>query len=335
MSEESGEPRHIKMDRYGWVAKQRKVSKKEKKLAQTEEEKEAERTQKWIDMFRDWDKFMRKNRKKVEHRVRKGIPDIIRQRAWQHILDIEELKKTSGLNLDELNQMERHEDCVTIDKDLSRTFPQIGLFAQPDMKDKLRTVLYAYCHADNEVGYTQGMSFLAGMFLAYMDVESAFFCFVSMMKGRLDQRQYFLDGFPRLTVANEALRLLMKSHCKKVLSRIENQGVLFPMFSPNWFMTAFQAYNWPPEMQLRIWERFLMFGTRALLSFGLTIILRHEDLLRKGGLEEILPILQRPEESPRMADWHEVFEQWDDLWLKKKEFERVWKQAEKNCEAEG
>lgn len=333
MSEELAEPpRRVKMDRYGWVQRQRKMSKREKKQTRVDESKETERTQKWIDMFNNWEKLMKSDPKKIEHRVRKGIPDIVRQRAWQHILDTEHIMEICELSLADLSDRERHPDCVTIDKDLSRTFPQIGFFAQPDMKEKLRTVLYAYCHADPELGYTQGMSFLSGMFLAYMDVDSAYQCFVCLMMGKNDQRGYFLSGFPKLEIANEALRLLMKDRCKRVLKNFERAGVLFPMFSPNWFMTAFQAYCWPPELQLRIFERFLMFGTRALMSLGLTILLRHEDILRKSGLEEILPILQRPEESPRMADWHEVIELWDSLWLKKKEFNKLWEQAKKNCE---
>ena len=43
-------------------------------------------------------------------------------------------------------------------------------------KDSLRNVLYAYANHDTDVGYTQGMGFIAALFLMLMTEDDAFYC---------------------------------------------------------------------------------------------------------------------------------------------------------------
>lgn len=318
-----------KVDRYGWFQADRSMSKSEAKMIAIEAKKENERTNKWIRMMDKWDEVMEKDRSKIARRVKKGIPDAIRQKAWKLILNYKQAKnELCRTPMSELLEYPKHEGYVTIDKDLSRTFPQIGFFSKPGFIESLRRVLYCYCQIDPPLGYTQGMSFLAGMLLAYMDEQSAFVCFVSMMKGQfLSHREYLVTRFPRLVVANKVLEHLMKQHCKKALAVMNECNICFPMFTTSWFLTAYQAFNWPPELQLRLFERFLFYGTRALMGFALTIVLRHVDILESGSIEKILACLQHPDESERMRDWHEVFEQWEKVWIRKKEWKKIWDAA--------
>jgi Rab-GTPase-TBC domain len=46
----------------------------------------------------------------------------------------------------------------------------------------LRNVLQMYAKTDNEVGYCQGMAFIAGLLLTYMPEEDAFYCFLAALK---------------------------------------------------------------------------------------------------------------------------------------------------------
>lgn len=46
----------------------------------------------------------------------------------------------------------------------------------------LRQLLQWYAITDKEIGYCQGMGFIAGMLLTYMPVEEAFYCFYAAMK---------------------------------------------------------------------------------------------------------------------------------------------------------
>ena len=49
----------------------------------------------------------------------------------------------------------------------------------------LRHLLQLYAKVDSQVGYCQGMAFIAGLLLTYMPEDDAFYCFYSALKVRL------------------------------------------------------------------------------------------------------------------------------------------------------
>jgi hypothetical protein len=68
--------------------------------------------------------------------------------------------------------------------DLPRTITNCDEFALPAKtgKNRLYNILHAYACLDVEVGYSQGMNFIAGMLLLNIpEEEDAFWCLVSIM----------------------------------------------------------------------------------------------------------------------------------------------------------
>ena len=320
-----------RLDRYGWFVSEKQVSRIERKHIKSDEKKEAERTKKWLKMLPAWDHLTATKHKRISRRVKKGIPDSIRAKAWQTIIGIHETPPP----LSELLALTAHSDAPIIDKDIPRVLPHVGFFSRQEFLDSLRDVLYAYCHVDTELGYTQGMTSIPGILLSYMSQEDAFTCFVNVMKGPLDHRLYFTEGFPKLQVANRVLELLLKKNHKQIWKALTNAGVHMSMFTTRWFLTAFQGYHWHPEFSLRIFDRFLFFGTRALIGFALTILIRHEDVILSGRLEDICLCLQHPDQSEQMESWHEVLQVWDGLWIRKRLFEVLWNQEDTTAGPDG
>jgi hypothetical protein len=104
--------------------------------------------------------------KSVTFEIENGIPAIIRGSAWPQLLGnflqlspftFESLKRDS-LTVDQL-----------IDKDIPRTFPDLNpLFDQiHSLSDSLREILIVFSCMRPDVGYTQGMAHVAGMFLLH------------------------------------------------------------------------------------------------------------------------------------------------------------------------
>jgi hypothetical protein len=319
MATGSASPR--KVDRYGCYQTDIVLSEKEAAEQAQDAEKESSRTAKWMRMIsQDWSNLKGSAFSTVARRVKKGIPDGIRSLAWQKILDMKswQAKTTAFASLKDLERMEPYR---TIDVDLSRTFPQMSFYSNPAIVESLRHVLYAYCHCDPEVGYCQGMSFIAGMFTAYMDEESSFYCFVSVMQNEtLAQRGYFLPDFPKLKVTSAMFELLLEKYLPAVKRHIDSIGIVYQMYTPPWFNCAFLSFDWAPELQFRIFERFLFYGTRFLLAFALAFMKSQEKLLSTGEMEDLLPCLQRPYESPLFKDWHDVLHNWEKYWIRKKEY---------------
>ena len=74
---------------------------------------------------------------------------------------------------------------LDIIRDINRTFPSHVYFQQrhgPGQR-ALYNVLKAYSVYDREVGYVQGMGFLAGLLLLYMGEVDAFWLLVALLKG--------------------------------------------------------------------------------------------------------------------------------------------------------
>lgn len=149
--------------------------------------REIKRERKWLLMVKDKDwsnSFFSKKRfferlmspsyKKLKSRVRKGIPDAWRGRVWIELLQPhfdENMAKYPYLIDVELSELTTED----IEKDLERTFPRHEMFCHGGVgQDSLRRVLRAYANVDPEVGYCQGMSFIAGLFLMYMPEDCAF-----------------------------------------------------------------------------------------------------------------------------------------------------------------
>ena len=314
-----------KLDRYGFYKQDKPKNKEEMKAMQIDEEEEPLKEKKWNVFIQEWDSRSKKNRNQIAELIKMGIPETIRGTAWTKILDIEHFPP--GVDFHELITRPEEPFTVTINKDLNRSLPQIKDFSDEKRLLYLKHVLYAYGFVDPELGYTQGMNFIAGLLLHYLEEEDAFKCLYKIMYGpRTMHREFFTQGFPRLQIANKMLDLLLKKNYPKIVKNFEANGIVYDFFTSGWFMTAFMSFTWEPEFQMRIFERFMFYGLRGLLGFAIAIFSRHKDILATAqGLENILPILQRPDESERMFNWHYVIKKWDDHWISKSEYLKLLK----------
>jgi len=146
---------------------------------------------------------------KVKRFMRLGLPDSLRSQAWTVITGVDamlleregEFKKLSEVAA-RLMEDEHTDLHGVIERDLHRTFPHHVLFCNhqvgdeditgkslhidgniahgviPDGLASLRRVLHAYSVYDKEVGYCQGMNFIAAMFLTFLSEEESFWLLV-------------------------------------------------------------------------------------------------------------------------------------------------------------
>lgn len=92
-----------------------------------------------------------------------------------------------------------------IERDIDRTFPRHLHFEKEgegtsEGQDSLRNVLQMYARTDNEVGYCQGMAFIAGLLLTYMPEEDAFYCFMAALKVTLLSSSIFIGDVYTLKI---------------------------------------------------------------------------------------------------------------------------------------
>lgn len=317
-----------KLDRYGWIEDQDcpKTAKESKRDA-LDMEKETKREVKWTEMISNWDFWMEKKRDKLAHRIQKGVPDALRAKIWSLLTNAEKSLDASAHSIEELLAMEPL-DCYKHIKEFCQSLPTEGLFTDPSLSEKLEHVLCAYAQLDKEVGFVEGMGYIARMFLLYMDEDLALWAFHNTLKGyKTMQREYYTPGSPRCTLATTMLKDVIKMKYPKIFAKLESDQINVESFASSWFLNVFLHEPWPPEMMLKMFERFLFYGTRALLTFALVIISRNKNELLTMSKDDVLNLLMKPSKSPNMHDWRYLFKKWDELWISKATYMKLLKSA--------
>eukprot|EP00668_Euglena_longa_P015833 GGOE01019996.1.p1 GENE.GGOE01019996.1~~GGOE01019996.1.p1 ORF type:complete len:635 (-),score=133.20 GGOE01019996.1:206-2110(-) len=156
-----------------------------------------------------------------------------------------------------------------IQLDLRRTFPQLQFFREGPEHDNLYMVLDAYVHYRPDVGYVQGMTYLAAILLLYMDCYSAFVCLVNMLS-KYHFLSFFRMDLREMNVHLLTFDLLMKDQMPVVHETFHRHGLRVEFYCIDWFVTLYSK-SLPLDIAARIWDLFLMDPDYLYLA-GLGII---------------------------------------------------------------
>ena len=118
------------------------------------------------------------------------------------------------INLNLIKYLSNNADQNVVDdinKDIDRTLIQFEEVQNESFKNSLKNILSAYSVVDKDLGYTQGMAFLAGILLLYMDEYSAFSSFsILMLSPKYKLRELFIRDFPRISLMNKIWQIALK-----------------------------------------------------------------------------------------------------------------------------
>lgn len=188
-------------------------------------------------------------------------------------------------------------------KDIHRTLPSQELFQMIDGPGQrsLHNLLKAYSVYDQDVGYTQGMNFIAGMILLHMnEEEEAFWVMVALLKGAVNMpmRGLYLEGLPLLHQYLFEFEVLLNEELPELGRHFQKQMITPCMYASGWFMTVFSA-DLPLPLAVRIWDILIYEGAqKTVLQVGLELLRHFEDDLLKLPFEGLLQFLRRlPEQS--------------------------------------
>ncbi|KAK9825860.1 hypothetical protein WJX81_005237 [Elliptochloris bilobata] len=260
--------------------------------------KEAQRLKKWRAMLgagtADWKRFMARHPNTVKRRVRKGIPDRLRGLAWQLLSGGRDLLMQNEGVYERLMLASSSEKELEIVRDLSRTYPSHVYYQQrqgPGQRS-LFNVLRAYSVYDRQVGYVQGMGFIAGLLLLYMCEEDAFWTMTALLKGALHAplEGLFRPGLPLLQQCLFQFSRLIDDELPRLGTHFRDEGVHPTMFCSHWFITLF-AYTLPFDHLLRVWDILLLEGPKTVFRVGLALLRMSEEALLPLPFERLLTAL--------------------------------------------
>ena len=104
-------------------------------------------------------------------------------------------------------------------KDVKRTFSDLDLFQESHHsgKNKLFNILKAYSIYDDEIGYMQGMNFLAGLILIIFNQDEAQAWIVYMRVLEINNwKRFYVDDTPKLFEVSKLLREFIRLELPKL-----------------------------------------------------------------------------------------------------------------------
>ncbi|XP_026484545.1 rab GTPase-activating protein 1-like isoform X2 [Vanessa tameamea] len=255
----------------------------------------------WAQVLRNW---IGPRPRALSQLVRVGVPEALRGEVWLRLAGVDQNDK-----LMETYRTLISKDCpfeAVIQRDIARTFPAHDFFREAGGlgQDSLLRMARAYAVYDVEVGYCQGLSFLAATLLLHMPEEQAFCLLVRLMYG-YGLRELYKDGFEALYMRLHQLDRLMEEQLNDLRAHFQELGVEPHMFASQWFLTVFTA-RFPLPLVYHILDVFLLQGMDTLFQVSLALLSRaRKDLLQhdfEGVLKYFrvtLPKKCRAEEASR------------------------------------
>jgi hypothetical protein len=199
-----------------------------------------------------------------------------------------------------------------IETDVYRTFPELPAFEKDTPEGEatvgaLRRVLRCYAAFDAELGYCQGLNFLAGSLLMYLPEREAFWTLVALMQrsgpllaGRAGapMRGLFLEGLPLTQRALATLDGLVPQHLPRLGAHFARENLSANMFATEWFMTLYTR-SFPVALTARVIDCVLAEGYKVVHRVALALLQSIESALLATDFEGAMLLFR---ELPKRLD---------------------------------
>ncbi|XP_040608102.1 TBC1 domain family member 4 isoform X5 [Mesocricetus auratus] len=253
-----------------------------------------------------WDKKLLNCRTKIRcdmedihMSLKEGVPKSRRGEIWQFLALQYRLRHrlpnkhqppdTSYKEL--LKQLTAQQHAILVD--LGRTFPTHPYFSVQLGAGQLSlfNLLKAYSLLDKEVGYCQGISFVAGVLLLHMSEEQAFEMLKFLMYDLGFRKQYRPDMMSLQIQMYQLSRLLHDYH-RELYNHLEENEISPSLYAAPWFLTLF-ASQFPLGFVARIFDIIFLQGTEVIFKVALSLLSSQEALIMEcENFENIVEFLK-------------------------------------------
>ncbi|XP_031198248.1 TBC1 domain family member 1 isoform X5 [Mastomys coucha] len=236
---------------------------------------------------------------KVHSAVGQGVPRHHRGEIWKFLAEQFHLKhpfpskqQPKDVPYKELlKKLTSQQHAILID--LGRTFPTHPYFSAQLGAGQLSlyNILKAYSLLDQEVGYCQGLSFVAGILLLHMSEEEAFKMLKFLMFDMGLRKQYRPDMIILQIQMYQLSRLLHDYH-RDLYNHLEEHEIGPSLYAAPWFLTVF-ASQFPLGFVARVFDMIFLQGSEVIFKVALSLLGSHKPLiLQHENLETIVDFIK-------------------------------------------
>ena len=210
------------------------------------------------------------NIKKLFNSLKKELIEYkIESNIYNNILKIAEESKDS-------NKKYLHV-CDEISRDINRTF-YTTKFVEGNGKKMLFNILKALAFIRPEIGYCQGMNFIAGALINLIDnEEKCFWIFLSFIDN-FEMNFLYLKNMPDYSIRVYQLKFYIKEYFPDLALHFKKNQINPDIFFSKWILTIFSNYL-SFDILYNVWDVFILDKWKALFKFCLMILNSMKDKL--------------------------------------------------------
>ncbi|XP_008190632.2 TBC1 domain family member 12 [Tribolium castaneum] len=222
-----------------------------------------------------------------------GLPSSVRGKVWRlaignelnltpQLYEICLSRAQNRLNSPEPSHCESDIDQESsmdvIQLDISRTFPHLCIFQEGGpYSDILHSLLAAYVCYRPDVGYVQGMSYIAAILILNMEPFDAFICFANLLNQPLHLSAFTLNQ-EQMEAYYSAYNEVFSYNLPKLHAHFKEAKLTPDLYLLDWIYTIF-AKAMPLDVACRVWDIFLRDGFEFIFRTALGILHLNQDIL--------------------------------------------------------
>ncbi|CAG9318522.1 unnamed protein product [Blepharisma stoltei] len=225
----------------------------------------------------------------IKRALIEDLNDKVRLEAWTSILckpgKISYTDLVNKLKVDK-SSIEKVQDVIVMD--ILRSYPNDPIVDS----EKLRNILQAYASYKPDVGYCQGMNFIAGtLFYVLRDEEKVFWCLSTMIQ-KFKMEELFSSNLSKLKLFFFTLDRFLAYLLPEVHKTFNAEMISSNHFASLWFITLFSGIlNSKIEILLKIWDQFFYKGWKVIFKVSIALLTRISGHILHKKFEDILSLM--------------------------------------------
>lgn len=291
--------------------KEAQRKKKQMKERHRQEESIARAVVVWnTEILPNWENT--RNTRRVRELWWQGLPPSIRGKIWSLAIGNElnitpelyeiflsrakekwrSFSETGSLSESEDGGVDRESSLDLIKLDIFRTFPSLYIFQKGGpYHDVLHNVLGAYTCYRPDVGYVQGMSFIAAVLILNLEEADAFIAFANLLN-KPCQMAFFRVDHDLMLKYFAAFEVFFEENLPKLFQHFLSNRLTPDFYLIDWIFTLYSK-PLPLDVACRVWDLFCRDGEEALFRTALGILRLYQDVLMQMDFIQSAQFLSR------------------------------------------
>ena len=212
------------------------------------------------------------NINKMKEMIIKELYDYkITKNIYKSILNLSENEKEKNQNFKKVLE--------EISRDINRTF-YTEKFTKGNGINELQNILNALAFIRPEIGYCQGMNFIAGALINFIEnEEKCFWIFLSFIDN-IELNLLYLKNMPDYSIRVYQLNYYIKQFFPKLSNHFKKNQINPEIFFSKWILTIFSNYL-PFDVLYKVWDIFILDQWKCIFKFSLILLkIMHEKLIK-------------------------------------------------------